>query len=500
LPKGTKFRPVMEYNSTRMKVLGVNERSFMKVLSEAAKECELKNIDSDSPISCRVPLESFLGIGGYYDMGGGKFFMVEVIITFSENSRIVNNVKLSWLLDVKGQPTVIDITAEASVNLQYSKVGLTWKLTWTAEKISLSFTRTDETTQGIWIMEGLVNGIYVAGVSFLGCVPFGVFQGTYYLKDCCQKGSENGACPSIAFNFVKNVFIITGNDGNKIYDFSYNPLKREFSFSSGIFSSSKLYFNAAAGNGLRLSVVPVIPGPTTVYFKRLHFTPGTGGNPVGDVDLASFAGYYPLTTTGSFVSIVGKTSGQSTIVTVGICVDGKNSSEFTSFNFEDNMLTFEPSFNGVSLNLVKTPTQHFSACAQVFVLLGSTKDPSVRQGKNNFFAPVPLSAFGPKVISTMTLHDTSPNNDGDYSLQIINVGSDTPVLKYYKGDAPIFDTTDATNCVYNSIEQVVTISDPPCSLNFTFNVDSGVTCAITTTAPVGLQVLSAFPPLFISNF
>lgn len=505
LPKGTKLRPVKKYLTTRMKVLGVNERSFLKVLVEAAEELERKNLIGSecstgclSPSHSGIPLEAFLGIGGYYDigMGDGRFFMVEVKCTFSKDALVVNNVQLSWLLVVGAQPTVIDLSSITQVLLQNDKLICVLP---NGQKISLIFRRQNQALPGIWTTEGSIGDTNIAGVSFLGCVPFAAFIGRYFLKDSSQ---------SITFEFDGIYNCITDNDGNRIYDFSYNPLQREFFYQNGNLTS-RLYFNAAAGNGLRLTLVQFGPetGSTTFYFKSPVFEHGLGEKCVGAVDLASFAGYYPLKLTGSFVSIVGKTSGPSTTVTVGICTNDKTAMEFSNFVFEDNTLTFE-SIVGLSLNFEKTPSNQYSAIAAVTVEYDGHK-----LGMSNidsYFAPVSLSAFGPKEFeSTITLSGTGPNNDGDYALQIINVGSDTPGLKYYKDGKIIFDTfdmNDKTTIVYNSIEQVATISNlvilvlgepvvvPLLLLNFTYSGHRGVTCAVTTPSADLQSVLYAVPP------
>jgi len=504
LPKGTKLRPVKKYLTTRMKVLGVNERSFMKVLGEAVKELERKNIGSECSTGCLssshsgIPLESFLGIGGYYDigMGDGRFFMIEVICTFSKDALVVNNVQLSWLLEVGAQPTVIDLSSMTQVLLQYDK--LTCELP-NGQNITLIFKRQDQFVPGIWTTAGTICDTNIAGVSYQGCVPFAAFIGKYFLKDSSK---------SIIFEFDGIYNCITDYDGNKIYDFSYNPLEREFFYKNGNLTS-RLYFNAAAGNGLRLTLVqfgPETPGSTTFYFKSPVFELGLGEKCVGAVELASFAGYYPLNLTGSFVSIVAKTSGPSTTVSVGICTNDKTAMEFNDFVFENHTLTFE-SIVGLSLNFEKTPLNQYSACAAVTVEYDS--HPLGMNNIDSFFAPVSLSAFGPKEFeSAITLSGTGPNDDGAYALKIINVGSNLPELKYYKDGKIIFDTSDLNNkttVVYNSIEQEATISNlvisvlgepimvPLLLLNFTYSGNRGVTCAVTTPS-AGLQsVLYAIP-------
>jgi len=482
LPKGTQLRPVRKYNTTRRRLLGIRERSFLETLREAAEECEKKNLGGDSPSGCifGLPLEAYLGIGGYYDigLGSGTFFMIEVICTFTQGSYVVNNVQLSWLLEVGVQPTVVDITSNRNVNLENNV------LTWKEKSVNLTFSRQDSDVSGIWTVKGSIGDTNFTGTSYLACVPFAVFDGKYSSKD-------SGQSISVRFREANNS--ITDFDGNQWFDFSYNPLQRRFFYQLGTDNYS-LSFNAASGNGLVLTFVASgseSTRSTSTFYKFPSFSVGpVSSKPsVGANGLAMYAGYYPLSTPGKlalgFVSIIpplGDTGVRATVSTAG-----EESTEYTSFVFADNKLKFA-SVSGLELTFEKTPSDRYGAYAQVTVEYNNDKESPAL----SFFSPVPITAYCPGEFDSITLSGSAPIEDGDYSLQIFHSGSDIQ-LKCNKDGNPIFDTHTYE---YNSITQVATIfqlfSGRPATaeqyiLNFAYRGDKGLTCEIIE--PGSLQLL-----------
>jgi len=491
LPKGTQHRPVRKYNTTRQRQLGVRERSFLEALREAVKECETKNLSGDCSTGCRFgfPFEEYIYIGGYYDigLGSGTFFMVEVICKFTKDSYVVNNVQLSWLLEVGGQPTVVDVNSNRSITFDKS----TKTLTWDEEAVNLTFKRQDQNLPGIWTVTGSIGDTKFTGTSYLGCVPFGAFYGKYYSKDSDR---------SIFVSIVEANNSITDFYGNQVFDFSYNLLQRRFFYQVGDVNYS-LCFNAARGNGLVLTFVesgPESARSTSTYYKIPQFVNGpVSSKPnVGTLGLASYAGYYPFLVNKSetalgFVSITPTLVGDEG-VTATVCTDNENSTEYTSFvfgdrdAFGDRDLTFGSAI-GLSLTLKKLPKDPHAAYAKVTFEYNNKQHSS-----KSFFSPVPILAYLGDYQS-ITLSGTGPNGDGDYSLQL-SVEDDV-YLQYSKDGNIVFNTNKYE---YNSITQVATIlllfpgSEPVIVpqyiLNFTYNGDMGITCEIID--PESLDLLS----------
>jgi len=488
LPKGTQHRPVRKYNATRQRLLGVRERSFMETLREAVKECETKNLSGDCSTDCKFnrPFEEYIYIGGYYDigLGNGTFFMVDVTCTFTIDSYVVNNVQLSWLLEVGGQPTVV-VDVNSNDNIKFDKKTNT--LTWDAEGVNLTFKRQDQYALGIWTVTGSIGGTNFTGTSYLGCVPFAAFYGKYYSKDAGR---------SISLSFMGFNNSITDFDGNQVFDFSYNLLQRRFLYQLGAVNYS-LCFNAARGYGLVLTLVesgPESARSTSTYYKIPNFFNGpVSSKPnVGTLGLASYAGYYPFRVNESetplgFVSITPTLGLGDQGVTATVCTDNENSIEYTSFVFADRKLTLASAI-GLSLTFEKLPTDPHAAYANVTV-----ENSNEKRSSKSFFSPVPITAYVGEHQS-ITLSGTGPNGDGDYSLQLSRDLVDVS-LQYNNGDNIIFNTKEYE---YNSITQAATILQlfpgsepvivPQYILNFTYNGDMGITCEIID--PESLDLLS----------
>jgi hypothetical protein len=461
LPKGTKLEAAREYNTTRMKALGVNERSFLQVLSEAIKQCDCsgQNVVNESvcclSASSDLNLELFFEYGGYYDIGkgDGRFFLILVEYSFRPYEPVSIKVQLSWLFEVGSKPTKHEIFKSTDATI---KDGV---FTWIARNISLTFKRVDEgAAAGVWSIYGTIDGTEVIGTSFVSGVPYQQFMGTYSLKDASKS-------VALAFSYNKNT--ITDPDGNLIEFFSYNPLERKF---YNLLSTKNFYLNVAAGQGLRIT--SIIDGKTDFFFKNPVFESGPAGNPVGADQLASFAGYYPLNSPGLFVSVLGVVTNQNVVTSVGICLDGKTSTEYTSFRFVDNRLNFEPCPIGAKyLDFKRTFSN--SSYAEVTVGQGGLEFPVLSQNNISYFTPAPLTAFGFLPLTASILGKT-------HSLQIIQEDNGDLRIVYKQDDEVISSTKDYS---YNPIEQGAIIShdtkEQTYVLNFTYYLEYGVSCAIT---------------------
>jgi len=446
LAKGTKLRRVREYDTTRMKSLGVSEMSFRKVLREAIKAIEGRNVPINGSLHCHrssaidLPLEDFLVYGGYYDlgMGDGRFFMIDVACQFKENQRVSNIVKLSWLLEVGDKnnpvtPTIYALPETATIN----KDG---EFRCAEKNILLNFKRVEGNSAGVWSVAGSIGGTEVSGKSFLSCVPYQAFGGTYYLKS---------ATKSVVLDFSGR-YNNTITDPNKnIHEtFEYNPLQRLFSYEDGTVTSM-LYINVAGGEGLTLTFVRYgvgINSSTTDFFKFPSPSIGLSGQQVGVDQLATFAGYYPLNTSGSFVSILVKETvnedGDPLITaSVGICVNDHTSTEYNSFVFENNMLTLGIPIGGLSLTFEKS--NYHAANAGVTVIRNGVEYGQLFEEALSFVFPAPLTAFGHHMLT-----------GAGCSVLLTQTDNNKTRIVYTQKDAVIFDTL---SYVYSPVNQHVTV-------------------------------------------
>jgi len=455
LPRGTKLLPTREYSKTRMNVLGVKERSLMKVLGDAVKVLEVN----------QLVRASILDVAGYYDLGSGngKFLMVEVTCAI-EPDLVVNSVQLSYVIGSETEPSIVNLpsgllsagTGEGDYTL-YLDDG-------SSPNLNLKFqTMSGEQRIGV---NGSINGTQISGNCYITAIPYYVFAGTYVTED----GSDTVTLLGEGSNSI------TFSDGTKVDKFNYDPVKRKFSYPGNDFDH-RLYINVAAGKGLIIRFVqfnkdhPEGTGSTTDYFTNPKPTIIPGGPALGADELAGFAGFYPLNHDGSsFVSIMGVTEEKSP-VQVGVCTDGKNSSQYSSFTFQNNTLTF-PNPEAPSITFTESMTY-----TQVSVVPPSGQ---AFYGQN-FFSVAPFEAFGNH---TLTTKSTSTSN----ATLSITQGDGQSKIVYTMDGTPIFDTSDYE---YLSVEQAVLYDG--FRLNFCYNPNTGVTCGVTKTEGGFNSVLFAYP-------
>jgi len=479
-------RPVRKYDKSRMKALGITERSFWQVLCEAVEEYKRTNISHDSPIQCHkisvlsgALTQFFVKHAGYYGsiQADGTFFMIETIANFEENKEVSYSVYLSWFFSGNKEPTVMQVQKISRASVADGKLAVA------VYDISLTFTP----SAGSYSVQGTIAGRAINARSFNLSVPFDHLGGTYSAIDGSSVNLTFGTNNTISFyNSDKS------SDPSKIITyFIYNPTKRVFThneYNDKETITSELYLNAAAGNGLRATLVQFnpekLPGTTKFFYLYPSFRPiSDGGLPTGAKDLAAFAGYYPFPSGMGWVSIVGTTAGTSKeTVRVGIYIYGNlEPEEYTSFNFDNstNTLTFpqnpkltfkfEEEFKRFTRPITKVTTgQKITAI--------------------NYFTPAPLSALG-----SFTLHGSDPLGiNTKYSLQI-TIGNDGESLVYKKNGINVFEPT--TMFEYNAVEQDAMVGEHV--FNLCVNADQGISCGVTTVdksgKPTGLQsVLSVF--------
>jgi len=484
-----KHRPVRKYNKSRMKALGVTERSFWQVLSEAVEEYKRKKILSNSPTQCHRVSDlsgaldqAFVKHAGYYGsvQGDSKFLMIETRASFNENQNISYLVYISWFFPGFEKPKVMQVMAESKASF------VDGKLTVGLYGIALFFRPLVGCSS--YSVEGKIDGNSITARSFTLSVPFTHFGGTYIAND--------GTTVSLTFGGTNNTISFSNSSvdpaSEVVRTFLYNPSKRLFDWQEEDDTEtieSRLYLNVAAGNGLRVSFVQFnrkkLPGTTKFYYLSKSFTEETGGGNTGAKDLAAFAGYYPFPNVNGFVSIVGETEGTSVeTVKVGINLDGGNPVVYTSFNFDNstNTLTF-PQNQGLTLKFEK------DGGFRRPITKVTTKVTTGQFTATNYFTPAPLSALGPFTLVGYDLADQS-----EYSVQI-TIEGDVETLVYTKNNENVFAPT--TTFVYNAVGQVAMVGEYV--FNLTANANTSITCAVTTQdvesgEPTGLQsVVSLFP-------
>jgi len=438
-----------------MNSLGVRERSMLQLLGEAVMECKTKKM-----ISYEANLGNFLQVAGYYDLGSGdgRFFMIDVEYQFEANLPVSYKVTLSWFLAGQSSPTQVELPQNSSLE---SATPGQFTFNFKDNGINLLFSRSNSAKEtGRISVNGTISFTAVSGTCYITYIPSTVFSGIYYTADGLYE-------VTLAINADDGKII--DYDGVQIEQFTFNPVKREFKFKNDNFKS-RLYMNAAAGQGMRLTFVRFNPdGASTTGSVKIFFTyPSPKSVTVGPTsagNLATFAGYYQLNTPGAFVSIVDKITEDSPIL-VGFCTDGKNASQYSTFSFDGSTLTF-PTPGLPVLTFTTIPSA--AAGAEVNVIIDGK---SVDGNAPNFFSPAPIQAFGNK-----KLLGQIPDTPGTYSLTITQDEKDGDSrIVYAKDGIAIFDVTSA-DYAYNSVEQAVFYKNYV--LNFCYNLTRGVTCGIT---------------------
>jgi len=443
LPRGTKLLPVREYSKTRMNVLGIKERSMLKLLGDAVKELELKKL---------LLGFSYVKIAGYYDLGSGngEFLMVYVTRRVNSNgSRIT--AQFSYVIGRQTEPAVYQLpdgllsgTGNGDFVLRLNDPDM--------PILDLNFQIISGGLQ--MVVKGSIDSIPVTGVCYVTSTPMYANQGSYHAAD-------KSDTVTIIIGPEPNNNLIQFSDGSTVRKFDYDPTKRRFSYtainSNGVNFEHRLYMNVGTC-GLYINYVQFDPndpkntGSSKVYTMASIINDTPEGPKIGAASLATFAGYYYLgdnSSTGAyFVSI--EENG------VFVCTDGINCTLYTSFTFQDNKLTFP---------FPDAPSITFDGCDSVNVVLPDGSSVVI----SNDFSLAPLKAFGYKTLSTSrnstviaSLRITPSPEDGQSRLLLIKDGS------------PIFDTTEYQ---YNPLEQSVEIDN--FKLYFCYNPEKGVTCGVT---------------------
>jgi len=474
LPLGINHRPVREYSKTRMNVLGVKERSMMQILGDAVKECEQKNLISESP--------SILDVAGYYDLdsGSGLFLMVDVQIMIEPNVKPYNQARISYVIDdTQDTPFVTNYlpTGLLQVGQNPGDFILTLDNYPGTPDMNLSFHRLSG-EKGM-LLKGSIKSTPITGRSYITYIPLSVFTGTYTTKD----GSGTVA---LALDGVGS-YLISFSDNLPIDTFSYDPIKRKFEFDDSGYTR-RMYMNVAtdvatnvgAGSGIIIRYVqfltaqPKGTGSTRVYLLNTKPVIGPNGPTVGAENLGAFAGYYSLNNSpqaneGTFVSIT-KLIGPTNVVNVGVgvCTDGQNSTQYYSYTFQNNMLTFPLSSGAPTIKFKTIPY------GGAFVNVGQNA------AGDNYFSLALLEAFGYRTLTGKYSKSTT--------LRIIP--TDGPARIVFTIDGGLqFDTTEY---VYNPVEQSVVYNGY--RLNFCYNLKYGATCGVTRTNVAKFNtVLFAYP-------
>jgi len=464
LPRGTELLPVREYSKTRMNVLGVKERSFMKVLGDGVRELKAKQLINPS----------YLDVAGFYVINAelpGRFIMVDVKCTI-ESGRFVNTAQLSYVIGTQTEPTVLQLPQQGlQLPSTASMANFVLRLgPATNPIVDLNFARSTTEQQRVTLW-GTINGSQIFAGSYVTAIPYYVFAGTYVTGD----GSD-----SVTLVAGQGTHSINFSDGLNQDTFTYDPIKRRFSYNAGDFAH-RLYVNLSAANGLVIRFVrfnryhPKGTGSTRIYYRNTTVTKMPQGPVSGAASLANFAGFYPLNNDGSsFVSIEGVTSVSSDGVTpensiqIGVCTDGINCRLYSSF-------TFYSFYNSLQLPDLDSNFE-FSSSSPYYTSVNVFQKNGPSLSGANYFSVVPQSAFGYKTLegsnATLTIFDSNVVDNLTFELD----------------GTTVFDTSLYG---YNAVQQAIVYDD--FRFNFCYNPKKGVTCGVTKTEGGFSSVLYAYP-------
>jgi len=469
LPPGTSLRPINQYNTTRMKLLGVRERGMMQVLGEAVKSL----VNNSDYILLTSP---FLPYAGYYNIGtDGSFFMIDVRYNFNPDVVVVFTTAISYKLTGETNVTVLNEPPSSTFEGN--------NFVWRTRGINLEFKRGTTDGSARVSVTGTIKGQSVEGSSYITHIPPQTFADTYSTAD-----TETTTIDIKVMNST-----ITDYKGESVQTFGYDPVKRQFYFNGSDGYLSRLYMNAATdtlGCGVRINFVrfdpkdPANTGSTKIFYTNLKPSVVYNDPPVGANELAAYVGYYPLNSTGSFVSIVENTN-QENPVLVAVCTDDKNSTEYASFTFENGTVTFPDNSPDLQLTLLTADPVYSTVSVQGTGF----------QDVSNYFEPVSILVFASEVLTGVS----SPGGDG-LSLTISPTEDEDaqPEILYAMTDGTVIlkSTTYEWNSVVQMATQTVTEESKKVTyaFNFCFNANEGVTCGVTTNEPDFEAVLYANPP------
>jgi len=496
LPNGTELLRPRKFSTSKMKTLGVTERSLMQVLTDAVEEIKKTKI-SHGLVQCHevsaLPAQlsySFLTHAGYYASltRDGTFFMIDVLTNFKPKQRVSYSVWLSWFFPGSGRSEPACMQVKQISNASF----VDGKLVLAVYGISLTFAPTNIGKRPYWNVQGQIEGNEINAISYVLPVPSLSFANTYTASD--------GSSVTITLGGTNST--ITDYQGYATSSFTYNPTKREFEYNTGSGNDTithQLFLNAAAGYGLRLTFVEFnplkLPGTTKYFYLSSNFLTAPSGQPPqlprGANDLAAFVGYYPFQN-GGFVSVTEIQEGSSINKTVTVTVnqDGSQSVKHTSFTFDNGTLTI-PVYNPFSWEFTLTFQSNFASNFDNSISISERLTTAVTMGQDtaqNYFAPVRLSAFG-----TYLLKGTDPEEKNQYTLQISD-GDNGVSITYTKNGQNVFEPT--TTYDYNAVEACAQVGE--LVFNFTYDANKGLACGVTTNnilgEPNGLQAaVYAFP-------
>jgi len=461
LPFGIDHRPVREYSKTRMNALGVNTRSMMQILGDAVTECDLKNLTSGDNL--------ILKVCGYYDLdsGKGQFVKVDVQYFIKANNSTSLELKISYVI---GNATSVVSTGGLPISPFVSSGKSQGMYTYKLENVpdvpnfDLTFQvmPPDVNSQARITVAGSIDQTPITGASYITYVPISVFDGTYTASDggTVTFALREGSNSSISFS-----------DGTKPETFSYDPIKRKFEFDDKDYTK-RLYMNVASdivtgvgpGSGVLIRFVqfrtvdPKGTGSTQVYLSNTRPKVGPIGPVNGAESLEKFGGYYPLGI--GFLSI-GGSIGPKNMLTVGVSTDGQNSTQYPSFTFANNTLTFPQEQDAPTITLTEVGFES-ETMAVVSVSSGGPGSVSL-----NYFSVAPLLAFGNRTLTG--------KNSSSTTLEITPTDGASKIV-YTVNGSQVFETTEYE---YNPVEQCVYYDHY--RLNFCYNLAYGVTCGVTST-------------------
>jgi len=354
LPVETNLLPIFEYSKTRMDAFGIKERSMMKVLGDAVKECEQKQLLNSGLGSFQnASFCPFLYVAGYYDLGSGNgtFLMVDVQCTFEpDQTTPVYQVQVSYVIGSQTKPTVIPVQ-EGLLTAGCGKGVFKFVLYPFDLEFQMSFAQ-DQRIRGT--VFGTINGTSITGYCYMTYIPYTVYAGTYITED----GSDT---VTLALSEGNNS--ITFSDGSKADTFTYYPIIRKFSIMDGAVIKN-LYMNFIVETGqnvLKITFVqynrenPESDSSVTDFFKNTKRT---------SVPLCPFPafGYRTLTGTKSTLRIT-KGDGQSRLVLIKDHAVIFDTTEYVYNNVQQVVLYNQFKLNfcylvreGVTCNVSKTDT------------------------------------------------------------------------------------------------------------------------------------------------
>jgi len=359
-----------------------NCTSLLSEVTDAALR-DLENIEEGK--------EGYI-LAGYYNLQKGGSLVFNTVVNLMKQS-----ITQKIYLRSSSNEALKEITLPAGYVFDGETVNVTGSTARGPSQVALKFSRILDPVSNK--VTGSIDSETISGISYSTPVPLTVFNGTY-------TGSYKGTGKPITIDIFAasaKAATIKIND-RPVNNLTYDTNKTEL-IGPAAENDEKLrlilQFSKEAAHGLQC--FHILPG----HFAELQTNKTISlkdqnslADPMIGLDLSKYTGFYGFY--NSFVSVVDKKVYKEGIptssVNIGTFVQQKTSSQWivsSEFSFSNDVLTFPAQNSSSAIELEFTERSG----PEEFPTTVSSIDGGIKFSGNNYFSPVPLTAFANKELS-----------------------------------------------------------------------------------------------------